>query len=786
MRRARCRNHSVACGVAASLTSSAKTLHRLRSVVLVVVCSAVFVTGRSSFKAGAAPGAASVRKAYGIEERVPWTLSRIQGRAEPPDPYRAEVAFPNIKFYEPITIGKVPKEDRFVVGERYGKIFAFTNERDANDKQLMIDLGRVLFGLVLHPRFQENGYLYVVTIPEMGFEAATGSRLSRFRAATEFPYRVDPHSEQVLLGWPSGGHNGGCMRFGPDGYLYLAVGDASGIADGRITGQDVSDLPASLIRIDVDKQDADLLYAIPADNPFVDTPDARGEIWAYGLRQLWKFSFDRKTGQLWGGDIGQDLWEMIYRIEKGGNYGWSVREGNHPFRPERSNGPTPILDPIVDHSHTDFRSITGGYFYYSDRLPELNGAYVYGDYDTGRVWTLRYEDGQVRDHRQLTDTQLRVIEFAQDDAGEVYFADFVSGRLYRLAPAPPPDPLAPRFPRWLSETGLFTSTEEMTPAPGLIPYSVNSALWSDGASKEGYLALPGDSKISYNTLTYPQPAPGAPPGWQFPDGAVAVKTFSIEMEAGKPGSLRRLETRLLVHEKIPGTDEYGEELWSGYTYVWNDDQSDAYLLDAKGLDRELTIKDASAPGGVRKQVWNFPSRAECTLCHTVPAKYVLGINTLQLNKDHDYGGVVANQLATFEHLGLFDQPLPDQPDKLPRLYDHEDTAVPLGKRARAYLASNCAHCHRKWGGGNAEFQLLSTLPVDELGIVNTPTQHGDFDLSRPGVLIPGAPERSMVYHRMKITGLGRMPHIASSVVDEEAVQLIHDWIRQLPAQPAAD
>jgi uncharacterized repeat protein (TIGR03806 family) len=587
----------------------------------------------------------------------------------------------------------------------------------------------------------------------------------------------------VLIEWPQGGHNGGCLRFGPDGYLYMVTGDASGIADLLHTGQDISDLAASLLRIDVDKPEAGRHYSIPPDNPFVDTPGARGEIWAYGLRQLWKFSFDRETGRLWGGEVGQDLWEMIYSIEKGGNYGWSVTEGRHPFRPERKKGPTPILEPIVDHSHSDFRSITGGYVYYGERLPELKGAYIYGDYDTGRVWMLRYDGEKVSEHRELMDTQFRVIEFAQDNAGEVYFADFVGGRIYRLTPAPPPNPNAPKFPRKLSETGLFTSTEEMTPAPGLIPYSVNSALWSDGAIKERYLALPGDSKISYNTLTYPQPAPGADPGWQFPDGAVAVKTFAIEMGAGNADSVRRLETRLLVHEKIPGTEEYGEELWHGYTYVWNEEQTDAYLLDAQGLDRELTIQDAAAPGGVRKQTWRFPSRAECTLCHTMPAKYVLGINTLQLNKDHNYGGVIANQLATFEHLGLFTKRLPDKPQDLPRTYNHDDASVPLDKRARSYLHSNCAHCHRKWGGGNAEFQLVYSLPLDELGIANADLQHSDLGLGKPHVLTPGDPGRSMILHRMSILELGRMPHIASSVIDTKAVELIRDWIKQLPAPP---
>src|SRR5262249_34253278 len=280
---------------------------------------------------------------------------------------------------------------------------------------------------------------------------------------------------------------------------------------------------------------------------------------------------------------------------------------------------------------------------------------------------------------------------------------------------------------------------------------------------------------------YPQPAPGAPRGWRFPDGTVAVKTFFLETQKGNPASRRRLETRLLHFEKLGGNEEVGDQYWRGYTYVWNDEQTDAVLLSAKGLDATFTIKDAKAPGGTRKQTWHFPSRAECTLCHTVPAKFVLGLNTHQLNRDHDYGTVVANQLATWERLGLFTKKLSAAPAKLPRLADHEDARHDTATRARAYLQANCAHCHMKWGGGNAEFQLLFTLKPREMGIVDVRPAHGNFGLSDPKLLKPGAPEESLLYHRMRLTGLGRMPHVASSVGDEKGTKLIPDWIKHMRA-----
>jgi uncharacterized repeat protein (TIGR03806 family) len=751
--------------------------NNVRHFVIVLVALALFAPGYAI--AGDAVSANAVRKPYGLEHRTLWTTSKITGTPDPPDPYRTEIAFPKISFHEPLAMAVVPGTSRLAVAERPGKIYAFENSRESATKDLLLDVGRTVYGFAFHPQFATNGYIYVANILDAGNPSPTGSRLSRFHLAKNTIGSGAAKTETVLLEWPSGGHNGGCLAFGPDGYLYLATGDGSGIADQLETGQDVSDLLASILRIDVDHPADGKPYGIPKDNPFIGTSGARPEIWAYGLRQAWKFSFDSRSGDLWAGEVGQDLWESVLRIERGGNYGWSVNEATHPFRPQRKLGPTPILKPVVEHPHVEFRSVTGGYVYHGGELPELAGAYIYGDYDTGKIWCLRYQDGKVTDHRELADTQLRIVSFGEDAAGELLLIDFIGGVLHRLLRTPPATTTAPPFPRKLSETGRFTSTKDHQPAPGLIPYSVNAPLWSDGAEKQRYLALPGNSQIEFNAITYPQPAPGAQPGWRFPDDTVVVKTFTLEMEAGNPASTRRLETRILHFEQIPGTDEVGAEVWHGYTYVWNDEQTDAELLDTKGADRVFTIADKQAPGGKREQTWHFPSRAECTLCHTIPAKFALGVNTLQMNKDHDYGGVVANQLRTLEHLGIFKQPLPFSPEQLPRLVDYHDTKNDLNDRARSYLHANCAHCHTKWGGGNAEFQLLATLPLEKTGTIQTKPGQGSFGLDDPRILVPGSPERSMIYFRPSKLGLGRMPHVASSIVDREALELLSEWIKSL-------
>lgn len=732
---------------------------------------------------GGDTAASAARRPFDIERRLPWNSSKVVGSPEPPAPYRAQPIFPKLKFSEPLALTAVPGSNRLLLVERRGKIFTFENSPTVSQADLLLDMGKSTYGAALHPDFQKNRFVYVTYITKDGDPLPNGSRVSRFKVGTDQPWRCDPKSEEVILEWPSGGHNAGCLAFGKDGFLYLSCGDGSGIADELQTGQDVSDLLACIVRIDVDHPDPGKAYGIPKDNPFVKMPGARPELWAYGLRQVWKFSFDRQTGDLWAGEVGQDLWESIYKIEKGGNYGWSVNEGSHPFRPDRKLGPTPILKPILEHPHSDFRSVTGGFIYRGSKLKDLAGAYVYGDYDTGKIASLRYDGTKVTQQQELVDTPFRIITFCEDQAGELIFVDFMNGTLYELAPAPKSAPTAP-FPRRLSETGLFTSTKDLIPAAGVIPYSVNAELWSDHAVKERFLAVPGMGQVEFDTVEYPQPAPGAPRGWRFPDGTVAVKTFSMDMEAGNPASRRRLETRILHFKHVPGTEEVGDQVWHGYTYVWNDDQTDADLLAAQGADRELTVRDAAAPGGVRKQTWHFPSRAECTLCHTMPAKYVLGLNTLQMNKNYDYGnGVVVNQLQALTKLGIFKQAPPKPPAELPRLADYRDESLSLEQRARSYLHSNCAHCHMKWGGGNAEFQLLVTLPLAELGVVNTRPGQGAFGLQDPKVLVPGNPDRSMIYHRVTKLGLGRMPHVASNVIDEKAVKMLRDWISQLPANP---
>lgn len=706
------------------------------------------------------------------QQRVPWTTSRVQGSPEPASPYIAQPLYPKLKFDRPLDMAAWPLGGRWVVAEDPGLLHAFS--KSASERaELFLDTrskdpsGKVisdfrLWSFTFHPQFAENGYLYVCG---SDFKARPAmSRIVRYQVDLKRQGDVptcDPATAKVILEWPAReDHFGGCVKFGPDGYLYCPVGDGSGYADGNNSGQDLSDFNASVLRIDVDRTDGERQYRIPADNPFLKTPGAKPEIYAFGTRNIWRMSFDRATGDLWAGDVGQDLWEMILRVEKGGNYGWSVTEGTHPFRPERKVGPAPISPPVFEHDHADARSITGGFVYRGKRHNDLIGEYIYGDYDTGKIWGLRYDRDakKVLRQRELVDTPLRIVGFAEDTDGELVIIDY-TGTLHELAPRviDPQAPAPEDFPRLLSQTGLFRDTARHEPATGVVPYSVNSPLWSDGAHKERFLAVPADKQIEYHPSDT----------WKLPEGSVLVKTFALDLEHGNQKSRRRLETRLLHLE---------QDHWRGYTYVWNDAQTDAELLTARGADQTFIVKDKSAPGGERKQVWHYPSRSECTLCHTMPVKFVLGVSTPQLNRLQDYAGKSRNQIDALAEMGLLANYTPPAREKLP---DPHDTSASLNDRARSYLHANCAHCHTRWGGGNALFQLQYKMPLDGALIVNTPAMHGDFGIAGAKLVVPGEPKKSLLWHRMTLTERGRMPHVGSSVVDHDGVELIRQWIESL-------
>jgi glucose/arabinose dehydrogenase len=705
---------------------------------------------------------------FGLEARVPWNDSRVVGSPEPPPPYKVVRSFPKLTIKQPLSLTPEPGTNRLLILQHLnfwagpGRLLAVDDNQDASHVETLLEIDGLAVGVAIHPDYERNGYLYVgLNGPLRGPKA---TQVVRYTVDRWPPHGIDPNSKLVIIEWPSDGHDGGDLAFGNDGFLYVSSGDGSNGSDANLTGQTLDDLLAAVLRIDVDHPDAGRNYGVPKDNPFVDRKGARPELWAYGLRNPWRLSYDRTSGQLWVGQNGQDLWEQIYLIRKGANYGWSISEGSHIFEAKRQAGPDPYTPPTAEHHHSEARSITGGRVYRGTRLPELVGAYVYGDWSTGRVWGIKHDGTNVIWHRELVDTRYNITGFGTDHAGELYVIDHGGGfyRLERVTEADrPPRP----FPTKLSQTGLFARVADHKPHPAALVYDVSAPQWADGATIERFAALPGLERI----MQKPQHNAGGV--WTFPDGSVMVQTLTLDRFDGSPQPARkRIETRLLVRQQ-------GE--WTGYSYRWNAEQTDAELVKASGMAETFEVPDPGMPDGRREQDWRFPSRTECLVCHSRATGFIAGFTPLQLNRDRDYGGTVDNQLRALEHIGLFDGALPKRPEDQPRLVNPYETRGSIEARVKSYLHVNCATCHVNEGGGNCTMELGLTTPVGEMRLIDEVASHDRFDIKDARRVAAGSPERSVLYQRISIRGTGQMPPLSSTEVDRDAAKLIADWIRGL-------
>jgi glucose/arabinose dehydrogenase len=349
-------------------------------------------------------------------------------------------AFPNLTFEQPVDI-QSPNDgtNRLFVISQPGIIYVFNNDPETKNREVFLDIrGKVLFGgeqgllgLAFHPNYRDNGYFY------LDYTTSNPRRtvISRFRVSANNPSKADPQSEEILLEveQPYANHNGGQISFGPDGYLYISLGDGGAGGDPLNAGQDLTMLLGSLLRIDVDNTADGRNYAIPNDNSFRDNNEGfKEEIYAYGLRNVWRFSFDEQN-RLWAADVGQNQWEEINLIEKGKNYGWRIMEGKHCFDPPANCDTTGLVLPILEYGHDDTGgySITGGFVYNGRSVPELKGKYIYADYVVGKIWTIEYKNGIVT-NSLLTKTNYLISTFGVDENDELYFADHNSGKLYKF------------------------------------------------------------------------------------------------------------------------------------------------------------------------------------------------------------------------------------------------------------------------------------------------------------------------------------------------------------------
>lgn len=708
-------------------------------------------------------------------------------------------AFPGMVFTNPVCMAAPPGDtNRLFILEKRGRVVVITNLA-APTRSVFLDLTarvtttdtvndeRGLLGIAFHPGYATNRYLYLFYTGNTNTVASgLHDRLSRFRTSETNPNLGDPASELPLLAQydEANNHNGGDLHFGPDGYLYVAVGDEGGANDAWANSQRITkDFFSGILRLDVDKRPGNLPpnphpstttnYLVPADNPFVgaasfngspvNPANVRTEFWAVGLRNPWRMAFDSMTGTLYSGDVGQSTREEINIIQKGGNYGWNYLEGFF----QRTNSaqipagfvPTP---PIIDYPRGSGYSVTGGRVYRGQRISQLHGAYLYGDYGSGRVWALRHSGTNVTQNQQLFANPIGgpfsaggISAFGTDPATEdILYVDLKFGTnsvinriVYTTNFTGVP------FPPTLADSGVFANLNTLTPHSGVVAYDLNLPFWSDYARKSRWFSIPNTNL----DMTF------SPAGnWLFPTGTVWVKHFALELTNGVPASARRLETRLLVQGANGGY---------GITYRWGDSTTNASLVPEAGLDETFVVYNPNG-SALRTQTWRYPSRVECLQCHTPAAGFALGFSTAQLNRGFNYGGAATNQIAAFRDAGYFSNTVAGL-YTLPALAHPTNSAVSLEYRARSWLAANCSACHLPGGTQMALWDARSSTPTYLAGIVDGPLANE----TGPGrVIAPGSLVNSAILTRISTIGAGRMPPIASSQVDTQAVALLSAWI----------
>lgn len=519
-------------------------------------------------------------------------------------------------------------------------------------------------------------------------------------------------------------------------------------------------------------------YSIPPSNPFVNattylgspvnTNNLRAEIFVTGFLHIWRFSIDSQTGDIWAGEVGQDRYEEINIVTNGGNYGWSYFEGVIPaITSYPAQGATLLQNPPPSFVHAPplytylhngvaggdaqykGNSVSGGVVYRGNKISELNGAYIFGDWVSTHIWALWRTNGTVSVQR--IGGVIAAAAFGHDPGnGDVLIANYAQNRIERLIRV---ESANTSFPQKLSDTGAFADLTDLAPNPGLVNYEPIVSFWSDHAIKRRWFGIPGLG----DTVTHV-----ADGNWTLPAGMVWVKHFDMEMTRGNPATKQRIETRFVVKTT---NSIYG------VSYAWYAAGTEAYLVPDGGTNFNLTITNGIT---TITQQWGIPSRSECLACHTTVGGYALSYNTRQLNQSATMNGLTGNQLASLSAAGYFSNPV-SAPQTLPAFSKANDSAVSLEHRARSYFAVNCLSCHQSGGASPGTWDARAWLSLDQTALSNgTPNNNGGNPANK--LIIPGDTAHSVVLQRIRANGFSRMPPLATSVIDDAATNLLHVWI----------
>jgi uncharacterized repeat protein (TIGR03806 family) len=760
----------------------------------------------SFLRSGTACGLATLTFAATAQlQRVPNTTLTNLPPAPPQFGYALNNAFPSVSLNQPVCITSPPQEtNRLFILEKGGNIVVITNLA-APTRTVFMSLPVVtdsesgLLGLAFHPGYATNGYFYVFSSRNMTTSLGSGLHqcISRFQVTSTNSNVALTNTELPLIteyDWAPN-HNGGDLHFGPDAYLYASVGDGGAQYNGSLNAQIITNnFFSAILRIDVDKRPGNLLpnphpanttnYFIPADNPFVgathfngqtfNATNVRTEFFSIGYRNPWRFSFDPATGLIYVGDVGQDDYEEVDVITNGANCGWAYYEGMHlakPLYPGQptilTNPPAGLVFPIQEYPHSgtalyNGNAVIGGVVYRGIRLAQLYGDYIFSDNGSGFVWMLRYDGSNTVPFQYLASAPSGgPSAFGIDPRnGDILIAQVSNGQILRLDynASPTGAPLPPT----LADTGAFTDQTTLAPSAGIVPYDLNVPFWSDNAIKSRWFSVPNTNlTITFN-----------PNGnWSFPTGTVWIKHFELELTNGVAASRKRLETRFIVRNT---NGVYG------ITYRW-DSATNATLVPEAGLDESFSINDG---GNLRTQIWHYPGRSECLVCHTAAGGYGLGFRTEQLNRDMTYGSLTTNQISALSAAGYFSPPVTNDPTTMLALAPATNAAISLEYRARSFLAANCSQCHQPGGPAQranwdarintstANAGLIRGLPVNNLGSTS------NF------IIAPQSPANSILLTRISTRDLGslpsiQMPPLDSNLADTQDILVVSNWIASL-------